>query len=363
MTQIRLLAVGDISLETNDRVDLFTDIQPVLNDKDILFGNLETTLSSRGTPAEKTTVLCACPGKAAQLREAGFDVLSVANNHIMDRGPEGAVETLEVLKRNGILAVGASSVGLTQGYAVIERNGVKCGFAGYTEGSFPHRGRDIQVNSIDQGRILADVDILKSQCAIVVISVHWGSENVLYPSPDQIRLARELIDAGATLVLGHHPHVIQGVERWKGGLIAYSLGSFQFDCTHVGLISPNARQSVVLSVTLRAGCVETFDIVPVRINKDNTPCLAEGHHKEEIVELVNRVSDPIKAGCVTKQWWLEQIAFYYLQGNMQAWILRIRRYGAKHLLACIRWLVSPFTVRCYIGLARRQAKRLWKTVC
>jgi poly-gamma-glutamate synthesis protein (capsule biosynthesis protein) len=363
MTQIRLLAVGDISLETNDRVDLFTDIQPVLNDKDILFGNLETTLSSRGTPAEKTTVLCACPGKASQLREAGFDVLSVANNHIMDRGPEGAVETLEALKRNGISAVGVSLPGLAQGHAIIERKGIKCGFAGYTEGSFRHRDHEIKVNRIERERILTDVEMLKSKCAVVVISVHWGLENVLYPSPDQIRLARELIDAGATLVLGHHPHVIQGVERWKGGLIAYSLGSFQFDCTHVGLISPNARESLVLSVILREGCVETFDIVPIRIKKDNTPCLAEGRHKEETLELVNHVSEPIKAGCVTKQWWLEQVAFYHLRGNMRAWVLRIRKYGAKHLLACVRWLVSPFTVRCYVGLARRQMKRLWKTVC
>lgn len=355
MTRVRLVAVGDISLQTRENQNPFGKVSQAFEDKDILFGNLETVLSNHGKEAEKAVVLYTSPDKAAYRKEAGFDVLNVANNHIMDLGSEGCSETLEVLKQNGLKSIGVSNHKFIQPGAIIENKGLRLGFLGYSQGGFSASQANIFINRIDKAKIIKDIKDIKSQCEVVIISLHWGLDNVPYPSPEQIILAHKVIDAGATVILGHHPHVIQGIERYKSGLIAYSLGNFQFD---PAVSRTKSNRSLILSVELSQTGFENYSIIPVEIGDDFVPKVSMDEEAAELLKFIEGKTLPITRGMVTERWWFEEIAWEYLSGNIKSWIVRIKRYGFSHLLQCIRWLLSPFCVRCYVAIMRRRIKRV-----
>ncbi len=355
MSKVRLLAVGDISLQTRNNKHPFENAKNILKGKDILFGNLETVLSNRGKVAEKAVVLYTSPDKVVWLKDAGFDILSIANNHIMDLGVEGFNETLDVLNQNNLNFIGCSNHKFNQSYAVIEVNNTTIGFLGYYEGGFNTPQNGVLVNGMNEDDIIKDIRNLKSQCDAIIISLHWGIENVFYPSPKQIDFAHKLIDSGATIIMGHHPHVIQGIEKYKEGLIAYSLGNFQFDPSIS--YSPN-NQSFILSIELTKEGLEDYDIIPVKIDDDLVPYVPAEEEQEEIRQFVSEISQHINNGTITWRWWFEQIAGEYLSGNMKSCIIRMKKYGVTHLLQCLIWLVSPFCIRCYCGLIRKRIKHL-----
>jgi len=227
MNTLKLLAVGDISLQTRNNKNPFAGVKEVFKNKDILFGNLETVLSNLGKEAEKAVVLHNSPDKVKYLVEAGFDVLNLANNHIMDLGAEGFHNTLETLRKEGLSFIGANNKPESS-YIVLEKQGIRLGFLGYWGDGFNLPEERIWINRIALADVIEDIKALKTQCDFVIVSLHWGTENVFYPSPKQVNFARCLIEAGATAILGHHPHVVQGIEQYQDGLIAYSLGNFQF---------------------------------------------------------------------------------------------------------------------------------------
>ena len=355
MTKIKLLAVGDISLRTRRDSHPFEKIKAVFKDKDILFGNLETVLSNRGKVVEKAVVLCTSPDKVGWLKGAGFDILNIANNHIMDLGVEGFNETLDVLTQNNLDFIGCSNQKFNQSYAVIEVNNTKIGFLGYYEGGFNKPQNGALINRMNEDKIVKDIGNLKPQCDVIVLSLHWGIENVFYPSPKQIDIAHKLIDNGATIIMGHHPHVIQGIERYKEGLIAYSLGNFQFDPSLS--YSPN-NQSFILSIELTKEGLDNYEIIPVKIDEAFVPYVPAEGERGEIRRFLSEISQHINNGTITWGWWFEQIAGEYLSGNMKSFVVRIKKYGVKHLLQCLRWLVSPFCIKCYMGVIRKRIKHL-----
>ena len=355
MDKIKLLAVGDISLRTRNESSPFEKVKGVFQDKDILFGNLETVLSKRGKMTEKAVVLYASPNKVVWLKDAGFDILNVANNHIMDLGVEGFNETLEVLNQNNLNFIGCSNHKFNQSYAIIKVNNTKIGFLAYYEGGFSKPQNGVLINGMNEDNIIKDIRNLKPECDAIVLSLHWGIENVFYPSPKQVVLARKLIDSGATIILGHHPHVIQGIERYKKGLIAYSLSNFQF-APSVSY-SPN-KQSFILSIELTKYGLKDYDIIPVKIDDNFVPYVPAEEKQEEIRRFISEISQHISDGTITWRWWFEEIAWEYLSGNVKSWIIRIKRYGIKHLLQCLLWLVSPFCIKCYIGIIRKKLKRV-----
>ena len=346
---VKLMAVGDISLITKNNLSPFDGVKETFRGKDILFGQLETVLSNQGKKAEKRTLVYTSPKKVRYLKDAGFDVLNIANNHIMDLGPEGFNETLEVLNQNNISFVGAGNQKFNQPYAIIEKKGIKLGFLGYTTSGFEHVEEDVVVNRFDENNIVRDIKDLKSKCDIVVVSLHWGIENVFYPSPEQQVFARECIDVGACVILGHHPHVFQGIERYKNGLIIYSLANFQFDFDHEGVFDDKLMDTLILSVNLTKNGVENYDIVPAKISKEYVPYIVDKKEKGKRIKAMSKISRQIIEGRVTHEFWFEQIGYEYLRGNMSSWIIRVKRYGIRHLLQCIKWLISLFVIRCYIG--------------
>ena len=352
MQSVRLLAVGDISLRAPIPGSPFAYVEDLLTEKDVLFGNLETVLSETGTAEQKAYLSWTEPGAAVYLQEAGFDLVNLANNHILDRGPEGLAQTLGTLNERGLTYIGAGRVGVDTGDAAVERGGVKLGFLGYTSSGTAGAGPECFVNKLDPPAVIRDIQKLRRSCDVVVVSVHWGGDDFLYPSPNDIELAHRLVDAGASLVVGHHSHVLQAVEEYQNGLIAYSLGNFQF----LGGRSPLNRMSMVLSVGVSRNGLESYSLTPVTIDQNLVPHVADDQDRQDILTFVSAVTEPVVSGRVTNEWWYRHIAWDYLVGNMASWLVRTKRYGLKHLLLCLRWLVSPFVIRCYLGLLMRVLK-------
>jgi hypothetical protein len=165
----------------------------------------------------------------------------------------------------------------------------------------------------------------------------------------------ELIAVGdislAGPVLGHHPLVIQGIESHHGRLIAYSPGSFQFKPR-----TAEARRSFILRATIGPREVKRHNLIPVHIGEESTPRPVWKTPRRETLRFVRQVSAPIAANVITERRWLEQAAAVHLRRNLEAWSDRIRRYGFRHLMQFMRWLVDRFTIRCCLGLMRRQMK-------
>jgi hypothetical protein len=350
MKTVRLLAVGDVSLETRNERHPFGQVKEIFKDKDILFGNLETVLSNQGKLAEKAVVLHGSPDKAKYLAEAGFDVLNLANNHIMDLGAEGFHSTLETLRQEGLGFVGANDrPGPT--HIVLPKQGITLGFLGFHQGGRNRPEEKIWIDRIEPADVIKDIKALRTKCDFVIVSLHWGTENVFYPSPEQIALAHDLIDAGATVILGHHPHVIQGVEQYGQGLIVYSLANFQFN-------PGRFNRSMIVCLEFTKQRLEGHRVVPVIIDEDFVP-MPDNKTGQETLDLVASISEPIKNGTITKSWWFEQIAKEHLSGNFKSFIIRIKRYGLRHLLLCTFWLISPFCLRCYAAIVRQGLRKLW----
>ncbi|MCK9277420.1 MAG: CapA family protein [Methanoculleus sp.] len=349
------MAVGDIWLQTGSNRHPFEEVRHLLEHKDLLFGNLETALSETGERARKHHVIASPPEAARYLADAGFDLLSVANNHSVDLGAEGLTNTLRTLESRGILPIGAAASPNRQEPIILEKNGIVIGFSGYTTGRTVFSG-GASVNRLVEEDIIADIASLAGRCDHIAVSLHWGIEMAYYPSPGQIDLAHRLIDAGATLVLGHHSHTMQAIERYRGGLIAYSLGMFQFDPNWPHNLS---QEAFILSVDLQEdGVVGEHEVIPLIVDDDFVPRPAGEPRSEEIWAFIAGISRPVAGGGMTWAEWFEEIAPVYMTMNLESYRYRIRRSGLLPLLEMGVWLCTPFCLKCYAGLARRSLRPL-----
>lgn len=219
-------------LASDDPALPFHKIVPVLSSSDLVFINLESPFSDRGPYHEEGLIFHAAPATIAGLQLAHVAVASTANNHSRDCGSYGVEFTVRWLSAHGIVPVGSSeSEAATHRGVVLERNGVRFGFLGYTYDQQNGNWRDVdsRIALADPVGVAKDVKQLRKRCDVVVVSMHSGVEYTTQPTAAQITFAHSAVDAGATLVIGHHPHVIQPRETYRGGLIFYSLGNFVFD--------------------------------------------------------------------------------------------------------------------------------------
>lgn len=276
---VTLLACGDVLL-SRTVADMivrngyrwpFRHVRDLVSSADLAFCNLENPASFLGSPypgkpAEVT--FRAPPGALFGLAWAGFDVVSLANNHMGDYGPEAIRETLEYLDLLGIARAGA---GIDEESArapvIMDVRGARVAFLARAEASWSV----VSATPSRPGIALADRDLLASDIAAlrrqyrpdyVVVSVHWGEEHDRFPGPAQREFGRAAVDAGADLVLGHHPHVLQSLERYGEGLIVYSLGNFVFDMN-----ADTTYDTAALRITLDGGRVRDARIIPMRIER------------------------------------------------------------------------------------------------
>ncbi|SEO23612.1 CapA family protein [Paenibacillus sp. OV219] len=213
----------------------YTYVQPFLQKPDLMAVNLETPVTTRGTPAQKKQyVYKSSPDALPALKASGIDVVNLANNHTMDQGEEGLLDTIGHLDSAAIPNMGAGRDDAEAFKPVLlEAKGISVAYIGLSrvipEGSWKaakdHPGL---AETYDSTRAVKAIQDAKKQADLVVVMVHWGIEREDNPNDDQKRLAHEYIDAGADLVIGSHPHTLQGFESYKGKWIAYSLGNFIF---------------------------------------------------------------------------------------------------------------------------------------
>ncbi|MGE5293760.1 MAG: CapA family protein [Solirubrobacterales bacterium] len=353
MQTLDLIAVGDISLARSNGRMPFEHVVRYLRTGDIVFGNLECVLCDPGRSAQKEITFRAPPARVEYLRQAGFTIVNLANNHTLDFGPMGLTQTCSVLREQGIPFIGVGGGNPADGHQIVERRGVKVGFLGYGEADACKVRGDVFVNSVRRRTILDHLHYLRPRCDVLIVSLHWGLEYVRYPSPDQVELARTLAAEGVNLVLGHHPHVVQGVERVGSSLIVYSLGSF-----HIRpLRGEGTRESCMLHVRINRRGIDRYRLIPVQLDDADLPHVVRGHTRRKISRLIGEISAPIREGRITENWWFEQAAPIYLSGHLAAWMKRIRQYGPRHFVQFVRWLVSGFTVKCYLGYLRKRVGR------
>ena len=237
---VRLLFVGDIMLDDGPGKQLAAGVDPfahcasLLEGADFTIGNLECVVAIGGARVEKPYNFRA-DLKAIPLLKKYFDAVSVANNHSGDFGPGALVEQCELFERDHLKYFGGGrNLADAHRPLVIELHGLRIAVLGYNE--FRPREFEAGVNragvawSVDE-RVLRDIRLARSQAKadIVIPFMHWGEEEESMPSERQRTFARAMVDAGADLVVGGHPHITQGAEYHRGHLIVYSLGNFVFD--------------------------------------------------------------------------------------------------------------------------------------
>lgn len=237
----RVLLGGDVMLSRNvaqrarrvlDPASPFRDLAPVLAAADVAFVNLEAPFSDQGPVMQRGMVFKTEPEMVAGLSLAGIDVVSTANNHARDRGAYGVEFTLDWLAKHGIAVAGTGkTVEEAHAGAVVERNGVRFGFLAYTydANNGNHTDIDTRIALLDIETMRHDVAALKRRADVIMVSMHAGAEYQPRPNKQQQEFARAAIDAGASVVAGHHPHVRQPMESYGGGVIFYSLGNLVFD--------------------------------------------------------------------------------------------------------------------------------------
>jgi poly-gamma-glutamate capsule biosynthesis protein CapA/YwtB (metallophosphatase superfamily) len=288
---VSLAFVGDIMLgrslakriERGDGETIFASVESVLQSADLTVGNLECAVGEGGTREPKGYTFLAPPESASLLRNAGFDLLSLANNHSLDFGPDVFRQTGALLEENGIRFVGGGS-DATRAHAPVrfEIGGVRIAFLAYADVPVEYSSEfDVRSWSAgpaapgiawaDDEEIKRDLQALKANTDVTIVLFHFGTEGLVIPDKRQIQLSHLAIDYGADVIVGTHPHLVQGVEQYKDGWIFYSLGNFVFDG-----FEGQANRSVILWITVSGEKEITSSLTALNI-VDGIPRIGVGY--------------------------------------------------------------------------------------
>jgi poly-gamma-glutamate synthesis protein (capsule biosynthesis protein) len=332
---IELVAGGDVIVNRAQPESIFERCRETLRDADITFANCETTYSTRGSKAPNIVgMMRADPSNLAALSDAGFDVISFANNHHLDAGPDAFFDTLDGLHAHGILTCGAGAdLDSARRPAVVDRDGTRVAFLAYSsilwpgfeagpsspgcaplrvetryeqvEMEQPGSAPRIRTEAIpgDVAGLLSDVRAARDAADVVVVSVHWGVHfTPIVLAEYESVVARAAIDAGADIILGHHQHILKPVQVYRGKVIFHGLGHLAMDVDlsehdsplltlmqdqyhDVGVrhrpdyptypYPPEARQTVLVRVRIRDRQIAEVGFIPCYINPAGQPEVLE----------------------------------------------------------------------------------------
>ena len=254
------------------------NVAPVFAEDDLTIVNFEGTLSNQGTRQDKQFAFRGKPEYVQVLTTSSVEAANLANNHSADYGDVSLTDTIKYLNEAGI----SNFIGTNT--AMREINGISVGLVGINA-----------LNEEEAGKLEKAIGSVKSLGAqLVIVSMHWGEEKATAPNEQQIELAHKAVDLGADLVIGTHPHVLQGIEKYNGRYIAYSLGNFCFG----GNNNPSDKDTVIYRqvFTFVDGILqedENMTLIPATISghdnyNDYQPAIATGDRKTEIQ---NRLTD------------------------------------------------------------------------
>ena len=260
------LLAGHYEDDAGDSVNLAFKDFDALEAADVAMVNLECPITTRGERVEKPYNFRMHPRYLKALLSAGIDVVNLANNHIYDYGDVGLFDTISYLDSVGIQHVGAGRNKIEAHAPVVKDiRGTRIAFLGYYGGGEAPKATKNQAGVADREIEGIRLDISNARkekgADFVVVNLHWGTELADTPDVGQIYFAHRVIDAGANLIVGHHPHVLQGIERYKSGVIAYSLGNFLF-----GGNSRSTYDTALLEVRIRGDSV-ACDVIPIRVQR------------------------------------------------------------------------------------------------
>ena len=273
---VRLAFVGDIMVGRHIAEIIaeegtafpFEKVRQFIEPADLAFGNMESPLATTERVAGGYD-LRADPANSEVASLAGFDILSLANNHATDNGRDGLLQTMDTLTDLGIEWVGAAeTLDEARTVRVLIVDGLRIGFLAYdgTRASYMASAEERGCAWLEPDWVVVDIKNARETVDILVVSVHWGAEYESLPNDYQRTVAGRMAAAGADIIIGHHPHVVQPVE-WLTGegrdhptLVAYSLGNFLFD----QWFSDETMQSAILHCTISAAGVEAFGLHPVQ---------------------------------------------------------------------------------------------------
>jgi gamma-polyglutamate biosynthesis protein CapA len=280
---VKISIVGDVLLDRGVRAMIekhspsypYENISTIFKKSDITVGNLECPITDNGAPILKkgNLIFRGAPSNVPFLYDAGFKIFNLANNHAMDYGSEGISSTIKLLNDKSINTFGG---GLNQRDAekplYVHTNGVTVGFLGFS--AFPPEGyiyfkNKPDVAHLDEDRLHSTIMQAKRGCDILIVMFHFGKEFDFYPSIHQRTVAHIACDSGADIVIGQHPHVLQGIEKYKGKYIFYSLGNFVFDRQ----IPPGTDQTGILQFSISKKQIRDVSLLPIKItNCQPEPC-------------------------------------------------------------------------------------------
>ncbi len=296
--QVSFCAVGDVLLDRKVKLKIekngvhypFEKTKDFVSQHDIAFFNLECPLadSTGGFPINKKYSFRADTANIKAIKEAGFTIASVANNHTIDYGKNAFLQTIENLQNNEIFAVGG---GKNQAAAfaplLFEVKGES--FAVFAVLEFLLEGTTFTENTAypafaQINRLCDSIEKYQDNVDHILVSFHWGDENAQKPHARQKEFAHKVIDSGADLVIGHHPHILQGIEVYKEKIILYSLGNFVFD--NSGKLQ---NQSLIFSCVFQNGQLKNPQLIPVKIN-NTRPEMADEKTQNEIFSYLDTLS-------------------------------------------------------------------------
>lgn len=291
--EVTVVAVGDILLgrrlgqamaEANDFTLPFRALGNELTAAGITFGNLEGPFCAAPPFPESGMVFRVRPEAIAGLQTAGFDVLSLANNHALDGGYRCLRFTLQHLRQSGILSAGAGETfAEAHAPAVVERHGVRFAFLAYSYAG--HRDGPGTVGLVVAGRniehLRRDVAVAHEQADVVLVSLHDGAEYTRRVASETEQFARAAVEAGATAVFGHHPHVPQRIEAYREGWIFYSLGNFVFEQR-----VPGTRTGLMARLTFAGRTLKRVEAIPIFIEPLSQPRRATDEEARAILQSI-----------------------------------------------------------------------------
>ncbi len=282
-----LLFVGDIVLESQPRFS--SELQALFEQSTICCGNVEAPLQGVGKAIDKTgPLLTQKSAVPAWLNDLGFNLFVMANNHIYDYGEEGMLHSMQAFAGKDVIGVGDEE----QAYGLLVKtiDNIRYGFLAYGENGYGalNGERTLGHAWINHPRVNTDIMRYRQQVDVLIVQVHAGVEMVDVPIPEWRERYRELIDFGADVVIGHHPHVVQGMEKYKEKYICYSLGNFYFD----GIANTATwNTGALLRLEVEDGHISNLHIDLVE-KKGQTISLKQRKETEKVLDALNsKLSD------------------------------------------------------------------------
>ena len=295
--EVSLIAVGDISYsrgverivkKQNDINYPFLKIGDYLKNADLVFGNLETPITEGREINDFEMIFRSNPLTEKALKLNNFSILSLANNHTPNFGEKGLKDTFFYLEKEGIKYVGAGENEKTAYQPVyIEKKGIKFAFLAYNDFdvvSLSYKATENYAGTafMETEKMIEAVKKAKQKSDFVIVSMHSGNEYVNKPNSSQVNFAHSAIDAGADLVIGHHPHVVQILEKYKDKYIFYSLGNFIFDQQ-----ASETRKGLMVKVYFTKDEITKISLLPIIMKNLAQPEIADINEAKKILQRLN----------------------------------------------------------------------------